>query len=160
MDMAPKRSRWIVVASLAFLPLALALVWVSGYVYWQIRIGRAIAELRRGTGKYTTELFYANPDLLQIGSRGIPRVLGELDLALLRGDEEQAFAFSCGLTDLENGAAEVDGAAAAASGSYARSRPRLTLEEMRALVKEYQENWPEYRDSYAPWWIWWKGHGR
>jgi hypothetical protein len=158
--MAPKRAAKIAVSWLASIPLVLALVWFTGFLYWQMRISRAIAELQRGPGKYESELFYANADLLEIGSRGLPRILGELEGALLRGDEDQAFAFSCGLSDLTSGAEEKDGKAAAASGSYERTRKRLSMEEMKELVREYRDNREEVQSWYAPWWKWWEGHAR
>jgi hypothetical protein len=161
MEMPPKRSPKAIFIALAALPLLAALAWLSGFVYWQLRISRAIADLKRsGPGKYETELFYANPELLRIGSRGLPRFLDELDQALLRGDEDQAFTFCCGLTDLLNGAEEVDGNAASASGSYLRTRERQTLEEMRAGFRQSKEDWPDVRTWYAPWWKWWVGHRR
>jgi hypothetical protein len=151
---------WLILAVAVVMTAFIA--WLSGFLYWQLRISRAIEELRRGPGTYETELFYANPDLLQIGGRGIPRILGELEDALMRGDEDQAFAFTCGLTDLGNGAMEVNARAAASSGSYERTRPRLSMDEMKTLVQEYRENWSEfYQQVYSPWWMWWDGrsHG-
>jgi hypothetical protein len=57
-------------------------IWTTGYVYWQIRISAAITELKEGPGKYENQLFYANPDLLEIGSRGIGVLLDEYEDAL------------------------------------------------------------------------------
>jgi len=156
--MEARRSPWILLAWPASLLLLLLLVWISGYVYWQMRISRTIAELKRAPGKYEDQLFYANQDLLDIGSRGMPRLFGEFDEALARGDEDQAFAFACGIEDLFKGADEVDGQAAMTSGSYARTRERLTMAEMKDLCGEYLRDLPEYREMHAPWWKWWKGH--
>jgi hypothetical protein len=158
MTMKIRRSQWILLAWPASLLALLCLTWISGYVYWQIRISRAIAELKRGPAKYEQQLFYADPDLLDIGSRGLPRLIGEFEVALHRGEEDLAFAFACGIGDLISGADEVDGGAAKASGSYARTRPRLSMEEMKVQYQEYQEYWPEYREMLPPWWKWWKGH--
>src|SRR5262245_61059406 len=124
--MKVRRSQWILLVWPASLLAVLFVIWISGYIYWQIRISRAIAELKKGPAKYETQLFYANPDLLEIGSRGIYRLLREWEAALDRGDEDQAFAFACGLHDLQRGASEVNGEAAKASGSYQRIRERST----------------------------------
>jgi hypothetical protein len=153
-----KRSPWILLAWPGSLLVILAVIWISGYVYWQIRISRAIAELKKGPAKYTDQLFYADPDLLEIGSRGIPRVLREWEQALDRGDEDQAFALACGLSDLQHGASEVSTEAAKASSSYTRSRERPSMKEMRENCRDYLEDWREYESWYAPWWKWWQGH--
>jgi len=158
MSVKAKRSPWILLLWPASLLLTLGVIWTTGYVYWQIRISGAIAELKRGPGKYETESFYADPDLLDIGSRGIPRMLNEYEDALARGDEDRAFAFYCGLEDLRRGADEVSTGAAKTSGSYSRVRERPTLKEMREDCREHMKDWPEYRTWYAPWWKWWDGH--
>jgi len=156
--MKARRSPWTLLAWPASLLAILLLIWISGYLYWQIRIGRAIAELKKGPAKYENQLFYADPDLLDIGSRGLYRMLQEYDEAASRGDEEQGFAFACAIQDLIRGADEVDGESAKASGSYDRTRERPTLAEMREACKDNLQNWPEVREWYAPWWKWWKGH--
>ena len=153
----PARTAAIVVAVLAGLVLV---VWLSGYLYWQMRISRAIEALKRGPDRYSTELFFADRELLRIGSRGIPRMLGEIDDALLRGDDDLAFVLSCGLSDLVSGAQEVGADAAAAAGSYERTRERPSAEELRANFQEWKEGWPEMREWYSPWWMWWQGHRR
>jgi len=158
MNTKQRRSPWILLLWPASLLLVLIVSWATGYIYWQIRISRAIAELKHGPGKYETQLFYADPDLLDIGSRGILRMLREYDDALGRGDEDLAFAFHCGLEDLRRGAMEVSGDAARASGSYSRTRERPTLQEMREDCKDTLQNWPVYESWYAPWWMWWDGH--
>jgi len=153
-----RRSPWILLAWPASLLAILALIWISGYVYWQIRISRAIAELKKGPAKYREQLFYADLDLLEIGSRGIPRILRELEDAVDRGDEDQASTFSYGLADLQHGAHEISAEAAKASSSYLRTRERASLEELREDCRRYLEDWPEVKTWYAPWWKWWEGH--
>ena len=153
-----KRSPWTLLAWPASLLLLLFLIWASGYLYWQIRISRAIAELKKGPAKYEEQLFYADPDLLEIGSRGVLRVLHEWEEALARGDADQAFALACGLDDLRHGASEISAEAAKASGSYARLRIRPSMISMQEDCKSYLEDWPEYEAWYAPWWKWWEGH--
>jgi len=160
MGMAPKRSPKPALIGIAILLALPFLAWLSGYLYWQVRIGRAIEDLQRHPQRYTEELFYADPELMQIGSRGLSRMLGELDQALLRGDEDLANALTCGLSDLLSGAMEVNGKAAASAGSYERTRTRQSLEEMKALLQEYRDNWAEYQQMYPPGWMWWNGRSR
>ena len=158
MSMKVRRSPWTILAWPASLLLLLFLAWISGYVYWQVRIGRAIADLKREPAKYFNTPFYANPDLREIGSRGLHRMMGELDDAAGRGDEALAATFVCAIDDLLRGADEVDMKAAVSSGSYSQFREKMTLQEMREECREYRENGAEYRAAYAPWWKWWKGH--
>ena len=158
MAMKSQRSLWTLLVWPLSLLAVLFVIWISGYLYWQIRISRAIAEVKKGPAKYVNQLFYADPDLLEIGSRGLYRMIVEYDEAASRGDEDQAFAFACAIQDLRSGADEVDGETARASGSYDLTRERPTLDEMREACRENLQNWPEYREWYAPWWKWWKGH--
>jgi len=160
MSIKVRRSQWIFLIWPASLLLLLFLIWVSGYVYWQIRISRAVAELRRGSGKYVNTPFYADPELLRIGSRGFPRLVGEFEAAVDRGDEDQAFTFFCGIDDVFRGALEVTDAAAAASGSYAPARQRPSFEELKKACRDFRESWAEYREMFPPWWQWWDGHER
>jgi len=157
MTMKVKRSPWILLLWPASLLLTVAVIWATGYVYWQIRIGGAIAELKHDPARYETRLFYADPELIEIGSRGLGRLLDEYEDAALRGDEDLAFVFSCGLGDAYHGANEVSAEGARSTGSYSRTRERMTLAEMRAEVKEIRENLSWYRDRYPAWWKWWKG---
>jgi hypothetical protein len=158
MSLKIKRSQWILLVWPASILAILFVIWISGYVYWQIRISRAIAELKRGPAKYEQQLFYADADLLEIGSRGILRLLREWDEALSRGDEDQAFAFACGIQDLFSGASEVSGKAARGSGSYARTRIKPSMKSMRDECRQYFDEWPGYEAWFAPWWMWWEGH--
>lgn len=153
-----RRSAWTLLAWPLGAMAILLVVWLSGYVYWQLRISRAIADLRRDPTKYSTQIFYANTDLLEIGSRGLHRLFREYDDAVGRGNEEEAFAFSCGIEDLLRGADEVGGEPAKLSGSFKRTRDRATMDEMRLESREYLNDWPSYEAGYAPWWKWWKGH--
>jgi len=153
-----KRSPWIILLWPASLLLILSTIWITGYVYWQIRISRAMAELKKGPERYENRLFYADPDLLEIGSRGVLRCLREWEDALDRGDENQAFAFYCGLGDLLHGASEVSAEAAKATSSYTRTPERPPLQEMRDECKQYLQQWSEVKTWFAPWWQWWNGH--
>jgi len=154
----PKRSPWILLLWPASLMLTVGVIWTTGYVYWQIRISGAIAELKRdGPARYENQLFYADPDLIEIGSRGVWRLLDEYEDAAARGDEDQAFAFSCGLGDALRGASEVSAEGAMSSGSYSRTRERRTLQEMRYEVKEFRDEISWYRGHYPGWWKWWTG---
>ena len=157
MTVKAKRSPWMLLLWPAAAVLTLGVIWTTGYVYWQIRISGAITELKKGPGKYESQLFYADPDLIEIGSRAIGRLLDEYEDAALRGDEDLAFAFSCGLGDAYRGATEVSAEGAMSTGSYSRTRDRMTLAEMRAEVREIRENPSWYRDRYPAWWKWWKG---
>ena len=154
--MSPKRFPKAVVIWTAAIPTVLASLWLSGYLYWQVQVGRALSELRRGPGKYASEPNHVDPDLLRIGSRGIPRFVDELDLALSRGTEDQAFGILCGLSDLIAGFYGEPAARAASE----RPRIRRTPEEMREVVREYREALPDLKKTFPPWWRWWKGSRR
>jgi len=158
MNMKGRRSSWTFLIWPVSLLALVFIIWISGYLYWQIRISRAIAELKKGPARYTDQLFYSDPDLHEIGSRGVLRVLREWDEALSRGDRDQGFAFACGLQDLLNGASEVSAEAAKAANSYSRTRERPSMEEMREDCREFLGNWKDYEPSFAPWWQWWNGH--
>jgi len=150
MGMKTRRSPWFVLLWPASLLAVLLVIWVSGYVYWQIRISRAIADLRREPAKLSSR----NPDLLDIGSRGFSRMIGELDGALAREDQVQAAAFLCGLEDLFAGAVGDDG-----RGVADRHR-MLSMAAMRKECQSLQADWPQFRRLFAPWWMWWSGKRR
>jgi hypothetical protein len=147
--MKSHRSPWILLVWPASLIAALLILWISGYLYWQVRISRAIAELQREPTKFSSR----NSDLLDIGSRGFPRLIRELDDALARGDQVQAVAFFCGCQDLFAGAHRDDGKGAV-------NRADVSMEYMRKDCKELQTNWPEFQRLFAPWWMWWSGKRR
>jgi len=88
--MKTKRSPWTLLAWPASLLSILVVIWISGYVYWRIRINREIVDLRRDTA---ARLIARNPPselLHRAGSRAIRPLLEEMNDALQRNDRELA----------------------------------------------------------------------
>ena len=150
-----KRSPWVLFLWPAALLLTLAVIWTTGYVYWQVRISRAIADLKREPAKYFETPHHKNADLLLIGSRGFHRLFAELDDAVDRGDEDRAAALTCGIADLVEGAWR--GYGKNVDESVLPFRVRESLSEMRESCHEFAREWPNIRDAYPPWWQWWTG---
>jgi len=137
MTMNARRSPWAPLVWFLSLLAALLLLWISGYLYWQIRISRAVADLKREPSKYPETPYYKNADLLRIGSRGLPRLIEELDLALAAGHEDQEMALYFGIGDLVEGAWGGYGQTAGQSRLPLRERPSLTemRQEYRVIIK-------------------------
>jgi len=150
MKMSPQpRFPRVLAVWLVSVPTLLLVAWFSGYLYWQVRIGRAITEIHRQPGTHVSS---ANPELLRIGSRGIPRFVAELEGALSRDDDEQARAFTRGLIDLIAGFYDLP--AQQANDERSRFQSRKEIEQ---AVRDYRNMSPEERAQLPPWWMWWKG---
>ena len=145
--MAPKSpSLRVLAAWLVGIPTLLLAVWFSGHLYWQVRIGRAIAALESSGSDY---------ELFRIGSRGISRLIDELEGALRRGDDRQAGALTRILPHLIARCHEV-GMLENPRASNDQSRVQTRL-EMKKLVSEWRNMPPQDRENFPPWWMWWKG---
>lgn len=145
MEMPPKPPvpRALVVWLLS-VPMLLLLVWLSGHLYWQVRIGRALSSLEDPA---------TDPMLIRIGSRGIPRCVDELEAALARGDEKRARALTRGLIHLIAGAYEVP-----VHFQLKEDLDRVSSrEQMENAVREYRNMAPKERAKYPAWWMWWRG---
>jgi hypothetical protein len=153
MNMKP-RSPWALLFWPASLIALIFLAWISGYLYWQIRISRAVADVKRDPSKYFVTPNYQNEDLLKIGSRGFRRFIEELEGALARGEVDQAAALYFGLGDLAQGAWCEIGQAA----EQPTLRDKPSMAEMRAGCQDFISAWPQ--DEYAPGWMWWSGARR
>jgi hypothetical protein len=129
---------------LVLVPTLLVLTWLSGHLYWQIRIGRAMATLEDPA---------TDQALIRLGSRGIPRFVDELERALSRGDDRQARAITRGLLHLIAGAYEIQ----ADQGIRADPDRFWSREEMEHAVREYRDMPPKERAKYPRWWMWWRG---
>lgn len=151
MTMKSRRSPWtLLVWPLSLLAILFA-VWITGYLYWQIRISRALADLQRGPSRYFDTPDYRNENLLNIGSRGFPRFFEALQAAVARGDEDQAAVLYCGMGDLIEGAWGDPGQ----PRRYSPFLEKPSLATMRKDCREFiQSHSP---DDYAPWWMWWSG---
>ena len=156
--MTSRRSPWALLIWPAALIVLVFVVWISGYLYWQIRISRAVADIKRDPSKYLKTPHYKNADLIRIGSRGLPRLLEELDLALAAGDVDQATGLYFGIGDLVEGAWGGYGQNADQSRLPLRERPSWT--EMRQECREIINTWPQARGEFPPWWKWWSGSRR
>jgi hypothetical protein len=131
-------------------------IWTTGYLYWQIRISRAVADVKRDPSKYFVMPNYQNEDLIRIGSRGFRRLLDELDGALARGEVDQAAGLYCGLTDLVHGSWGDYGKAAA----YDDLRLKPSPEQMRADRDEFIGTLSQDPEAFPPRWMWWSGTRR
>lgn len=154
--MTARRSPWALVLWPAGLIGVLFAVWIAGYLYWQIRIGRAVADLQQVPAKYFVTPYYRNDELIQIGSRGFRRLLVELDGALARGDVDQAAAFYWGFADLLQGSWGDFGKAPL----YDALREKPSPARMRADRDAFVSSWSHSPEDYAPWWMWWTGTRR
>jgi hypothetical protein len=152
MNMKP-RSPWALLLWPAAVIGVVFVIWTTGYLYWQIRISRAVAEIKRAPSKYFVTPQYQNEDLIRIGSRGFPRFLDELEGALARGEADQAAALHCGLSDLMQGSWGDYGKAAA----YDDLRLKPSPEQMRADRDEFVGALSQDPDAYPPRWMWWSG---
>jgi hypothetical protein len=151
-----RRLPWTLLIWPAALMGVVLVIWISGYLYWQIWISRAVADIKREPAKYFTTPNYRKEDLLKIGSRGFGRFFDELESALALGDEDQAAALHCGIADLVEGAWGRYGPEA--DRSRLPLRERSSWAEMRKDCREIVQTWSQYKDEYAPWGKWWKGH--
>jgi hypothetical protein len=147
MEMAPKPPfpralvLWLVSA-----PLLLLVAWLLGHLYWQFRIGRAISALHSSGSDH---------ELFRIGSRGIPRLIDELEDALRRGDDRQAGALTRILPPLIGRCYEVG---LLENPRATQDQPRLqTRLEMKKLVYDWRNMPPQDRAYFPAWWMWWKG---
>jgi len=155
--MKTKRSPWTLLVWPASLLAILALIWISGYVYWQIRINREIVDLRRDTA---ARLIARNPPselLHRAGSRAFRPLLEEMNDALQRNDRELANllfrvsndTWACSLQpsmDITLG--------------WASTSTDCALDYLRAVAKRDEALWESERKNYPPWWMWWRGSRR
>ena len=124
--------------------MLLLVAWLSGHLYWQVRIGRALSSLEDPA---------TDRALIRIGSRGIPRCVDELEGALARGDEKQACALTRGLVHLIAGAYDIQ-----VDQRIKEDRDRFSSrEEMDSAVREYRNMPPKERAKFPAWWMWWRG---
>jgi hypothetical protein len=131
---------------LVSVPTLLLVVWLSGHLYWQVRIGRAISALQ-------------DPDtdqkLVRIGTRGFPQFVDALERALARNDEKRARALTRGLVHLIAGAFDAN---SPADQRILQDLPRFqSREEMERIVREYRDLPAKHPGRFPPWWMWWKG---
>jgi hypothetical protein len=156
MTLSARRTPWALIVWPASLIGLVFVVWLSGYLYWQIRISRAVGDIQREPSKYFTTPNYRNEDLLQIGSRGFRRLFEEVEGALDRGEEEQAAALYCGIADLVEGAWGGDGH----SPERPSLRDRPAAADIRRECRQFNSNWAHFEALYAPRWKWWVGSKR
>ena len=154
--MPSRRISWFGVVGVLSLLAVVTLAWLAGYLYWQRRISRSIEEVTR-YGKWMDDYWYRDAELYRIGSRGIPRLLRELDTTISRGDDKKGLLIACALADALNGA-EDDDMDPSVLPTFAPPRTAQSLEDVNALFRSYENHWLAQRHHYPPWWMWWNGH--
>jgi len=136
---------------------AILLIWVIGYLYWQIRIGREIRDLRRNASTLLTAKEPPSEVLRKSGSRAFPTLLRELDEAAHRGDIEAANLFYRVLVDVRICSLEKSWDS---TFGWDTTPGTLSLEYLRRLSEYEEKRWRFFQERYPPWWMWWDGKRR
>ena len=90
---------WIVLGCAASVPAALLLIWLLGYLYWNLKIAWAISEIQQEARTQTLLSASYSSRLVGAEGRAIPRLLREFQEALARKDRNLALALSWELRD-------------------------------------------------------------
>jgi hypothetical protein len=158
--MSGKRRFWTFLAWAICIPTALLLLWSAGFLYWRLRMARALADLQRET-EARMDVMNPPPSLFSpAGSRAIPYLLRELRDAISRGDRKIAIVLYREVVF----AAE---AAEAQASPKSRQRTRHSLipnsssiDHLQRVLEETQRWWVREQADFPPSWMWWEGGRR
>jgi len=137
--------------------VALLLTWSLGFLYWHLKIDRALAEIREEARTHTGISTSYVSRLVGAERRAIPRLLREFKEALARKDRNLAQALCWELRDAWEGADSRDDGDILRSYHGPRLDDNASLEILEAVYADEDLIWNEKHDLYPAWWMWWTG---
>jgi hypothetical protein len=154
------RRPWTVLAWAISIPAALLLIWCAGFLYWRLRMARALADVQRET-EARMDVLNPPPSLFSpAGSRAIPHLLREMLEAISRNDRKTAVVL-CREFSSTVKAAEAGAFSKNFRGTHFGLIPNnSSLDHLRSVWKINQEWWAREQGHFPTAWMWWSGTRR